>query len=46
MYTFSCASQGLVTVARGYVDRPALAKAMGLTPKLKIILTQTVGFPK
>ncbi|MBN1531072.1 MAG: SagB/ThcOx family dehydrogenase [Spirochaetes bacterium] len=45
VYLF-CASHGLVTVARGYMDRTALARAMGLTPQQKIILSQTVGFPK
>jgi SagB-type dehydrogenase family enzyme len=45
VYLF-CAAHGLATVARGYVDRPALTKAMGLQPRQKIILTQTVGYPK
>jgi len=28
------------------IDRPALAKAMGLRPDQKITLAQTVGYPK
>jgi hypothetical protein len=27
------------------VDRPALAKAMGLRPDQQIVLAQTVGYP-
>lgn len=45
VYLF-CASEGLVTVVRGSVDRPALAKIMKLRPGQKIILAQTVGYPK
>ena len=45
VYLF-CASEGLATVVRGLVDRPALAKAMGLRDDQRIILTQTVGYPK
>jgi nitroreductase len=41
-----CASQGLAVVVRGMVDRPALATALNLRPEQKIILTQTVGYPK
>ncbi|HTZ11247.1 MAG TPA: SagB/ThcOx family dehydrogenase [Candidatus Margulisiibacteriota bacterium] len=41
-----CASSGLATVVRGWLDRPALAKAMKLRPQQKIILAQTVGYPK
>ena len=41
-----CASEGLATVVRGSVDRAALAKAMKLRPDQKIILAQTVGYPK
>ncbi len=40
-----CASEGLATVVRGWVDRPALAKAMKLKIDQKIILSQTVGHP-
>lgn len=45
VYLF-CASEGLATVVRGMLDREALAKAMALRPDQKIILAQTVGFPK
>jgi SagB-type dehydrogenase family enzyme len=45
VYLF-CASEGLATVVRGSIDRPALAKAMKLRPDQKIILAQTVGYPK
>jgi len=41
-----CASAGLVTVVRGSIDKPALAKVMKLQPNQKIILAQTVGYPK
>lgn len=41
-----CASKGLATVVRGLVDKPALAKEMGLRPDQKVILSQTVGYPK
>lgn len=41
-----CASEGLATVARGAVDRPALAKAMKLQPSQKVILAQSVGYIK
>jgi SagB-type dehydrogenase family enzyme len=45
VYLF-CASEGLATVVRGSVDRAALAKTMKLRPEQKIILAQTVGYPK
>jgi nitroreductase len=45
VYLF-CASEGLATVVRGLVDRPALARAMRLRPDQKITLAQTVGYPK
>jgi len=41
-----CASQGLAVVVRGMVDREALAKELKLRPEQKIILSQTVGYPK
>jgi len=44
VYLFS-ASEGLATVVRGSVDRPALAKAMKLRPDQHITLAQTVGYP-
>jgi SagB-type dehydrogenase family enzyme len=45
VYLF-CASEGLATVVRGYLDRPALHEAMRLKPDQKIILAQTVGYPR
>ena len=45
VYLF-CASEGLATVVRGGVDRAALAKKAGLRADQKIILAQTVGYPK
>jgi len=41
-----CASQGLAVVVRGSVDRSALAQAMKLRPDQRIIVAQTVGYPK
>ncbi len=45
VYLF-CASEGLATVVRGWVDKPALEKAMKLGRGQKVILAQTVGYPK
>ena len=41
-----CASEGLATVVRAHIDIPALSKAMKLRPDQKIILAQSVGYPK
>ena len=41
-----CASQGLAVVVRGMVDREKLTQALKLRPEQKIILSQTVGYPK
>jgi len=41
-----CASQGLATVVRGGVNKPKLEKIMKLGPDQKVILAQTVGYPK
>lgn len=41
-----CASEGLATVVRGSVDKPALAKTLKLQPQQRIILAQSVGYPK
>ncbi len=41
-----CASEGIATVVRGSIDKQALAKAMKLRPDQKIILAQSVGYPK
>ena len=40
-----CASAGLATVVRGWVDKVGLAKAMKLRSDQKIVLAQTVGYP-
>jgi len=45
VYLF-CASEGLSCVVRGSIDKPALAKAMRLGEDQKIILSQTVGYPR
>jgi nitroreductase len=41
-----CASEGLSTFVRAMVDRPTLSKAMNLRPDQKIILAQSIGYPK
>ena len=41
-----CASEGLATVVRGSIDRNALSRVMGLRPDQKIILAQSVGYPR
>ena len=41
-----CASEGLATVVRALIDIPALSKVMRLRPDQKIILAQSVGYPK
>jgi nitroreductase len=41
-----CASQGLAVVIRGMIDRPSLAKEMKLRPEQRILLAQTIGYPK
>ena len=41
-----CASEGLATVVRALIDIPALSKAMKLRPDQKIILAQSVGYPR
>lgn len=43
VYLF-CAAEGLATVVRGWVDRPALAKTMKLGPDQRIIVAQSVGY--
>jgi nitroreductase len=45
VYLF-CASEGLATVVRAEIDRPALASVMKLRPDQKIILAQSVGYPR
>jgi len=41
-----CASEGLAAVVRGSIDKVALAKTLKLQPQQKIILAQSVGYPK
>ena len=41
-----CASEGLATVVRGLVIRPALKEALSLRSEQEIILAQSVGYPK
>ena len=45
VYLF-CASERLATVVRGSIDRGVLSKVMGLRLDQRIILAQTVGYPK
>ncbi len=41
-----CASEGLATVVRANIDKPALASAMKLRKDQKIVLAQSVGYPQ
>lgn len=45
VYLFA-ASAGLATVIRGWIDRAAIADALGLAHDQQVLLAQTVGFPK
>lgn len=45
VYLF-CASEGLGVVVRGSINRAVLAKTMKLRPNQKIILAQTIGYPR
>jgi len=45
VYLF-CASEGLVTVVRGSIDKAALAKLLHLRETQRILLSQSVGYPK
>jgi len=45
VYLF-CSSEGLNTGVRGYIDKPALEKAMNLTESQHVIFAQSVGYPK
>jgi SagB-type dehydrogenase family enzyme len=40
------ASTGLATVIRAWIDRAAIADALGLTHDQQVLLSQTVGYPK
>ncbi len=41
-----CASEGLATVVRASIDKPALEKGLKLRAGQKILVAQTVGYPK
>jgi nitroreductase len=41
-----CASAGLATVIRAWIDRNALTHAMSLSTDHQVLLAQTIGFPK
>jgi nitroreductase len=45
VYLF-CAAFGLGTVVRDWIDRPTLSKKIRLRDEQRIILAQTVGYPK
>ena len=45
VYLFA-AGNGLVTVIRAWIDRAAIADALGLTHDQQVLLSQTVGYPK
>jgi len=45
VYLF-CASEGLGTVVRGWINKEVLQAKLQLKPSQKIILAQTVGYPK
>ncbi len=44
VYLF-CASEGLATVVRAMVDRPAVARALGLPETRMVVMAQSVGYP-
>ena len=41
-----CASAGLATVIRAWLDRDAMGQAMGLNTDQQVLLSQTVGWPE
>jgi len=45
VYLFA-ASNGLATVIRAWINRDAIANALGLEHDQQVLLSQTVGFPK
>ena len=45
VYLFA-AGNGLATVIRAWIDREAIANALGLAHDHQVLLSQTVGFPK
>ncbi len=45
VYLFA-AGNGLATVIRAWIDREAIAAALGLAHDQQVLLSQTVGYPK
>ncbi|AGK56348.1 nitroreductase [Hyphomicrobium denitrificans 1NES1] len=45
VYLF-CASEGLAAVVRGLLDRKRLATLMRLRPEQRVLVAQSVGYPK
>jgi nitroreductase len=45
LYLFA-ASNGLATVIRAWIDRDAIANALGPSHDQQVLLSQTVGYPK
>jgi nitroreductase len=45
LYLFAAAN-GLSTVIRAWIDREAIAEALGLSHDHQVLLSQTVGYPK
>jgi nitroreductase len=41
-----CAAAGLATVVRGWVDRDALGRSLKLRRDQRVMLAQTVGYPR
>jgi len=41
-----CASEGLATVVRAMINRPVLSSLMKLRPDQRILLAQSIGYPK
>ncbi|HJV75142.1 MAG TPA: nitroreductase family protein, partial [Noviherbaspirillum sp.] len=40
------ASENLAVMVCAYIDKPLLAKALGLNAQQRIVLAQSVGYPK
>jgi hypothetical protein len=45
-YASVAAGNGLATVIRAWIDREAIANALGLSHDHQVLLSQTVGYPK
>ncbi|MFZ5438832.1 MAG: SagB/ThcOx family dehydrogenase [Myxococcota bacterium] len=41
-----CASEGLATVLRAWIDRDAVSEALGLSHDQEVVFAQTIGFPR